>query len=316
MTTLGIEKYTFEVDWHDTQADIIRKYRVLFYPVRNEIEMFDVKLNRIFLKKVEIPSVSLDDFFVGAQVTVLSRVLRVTDYGDVHTRKRFEVEKSRTFAMIKPDAYVHMGKIIDAISNDGFAINKIKMSKFNAKTASTFYKEHEGKPFFPALQGHMTSDVVIGLELVAHDAVKKWRTLLGPTNTEVAKKTAPGSLRAMFGTDGTKNACHGSDSAPSYKRESEIFFGGSPSTRMMQTTAMLNNSTLCLIKPHIVKEGKLGQLIDMILSAGFEISAMEMFNLSRPVIEEFYDVYKGVLPEYLPVIEHFSNGPVVALEIR
>jgi len=43
---------------------------------------------------------------------------------------------------------------------------------------------------------------------------------------------------------------------------------------------------------------------------------MEMFNLSRPVIEEFYDVYKGVLPEYLPVIEHFSNGPVVALEIR
>jgi nucleoside-diphosphate kinase len=54
----------------------------------------------------------------------------------------------------------------------------------------------------------------------------------------------------------------------------------------------------------------------MILTAGFEISAMELFNLSRPVIEEFYDVYKGVLPEYLPVIEHFSNGPVVALEIR
>ena len=54
----------------------------------------------------------------------------------------------------------------------------------------------------------------------------------------------------------------------------------------------------------------------MILEAGFEISAMELFNLSRPIIEEYYDVYKGVLPEYLPVIEHLSNGPVVALEIR
>ena len=95
-----------------------------------------------------------------------------------------------------------------------------------------------------------------------------------------------------------------------------MFFGGEPGSRVMRTTALLNNCTLCLIKPHIVKEGNLGQVIDMILEAGFEISAMEMFNLSRPVIEEFYDVYKGVLPEYLPVIEHFSNGPLVALEIR
>lgn len=54
----------------------------------------------------------------------------------------------------------------------------------------------------------------------------------------------------------------------------------------------------------------------MILEAGFEISAMEMFNLSRPVIEEFYEVYKGVLPEYLPLIEHMSGGPMLALEVR
>lgn len=84
----------------------------------------------------------------------------------------------------------------------------------------------------------------------------------------------------------------------------------------MQTTAVMNNCTLCLIKPHIIKEGLAGQIIDTILSEGFEISAMEMFNLSRPVIEEFYEVYKGVLPEYVPLIEHMSNGPVIALEVR
>ena len=120
MTTLGVEKYTFEVDWHDTQADIIRKYRVLYFPVTSEIEMYDVKLNRIFLKKIEIPSISLEDFFVGAQVTILSRVLKVTDYGDVHTRSKFEIDRARTFAMIKPDAYQHIGKIFDAIAEAGF----------------------------------------------------------------------------------------------------------------------------------------------------------------------------------------------------
>jgi nucleoside-diphosphate kinase len=41
-----------------------------------------------------------------------------------------------------------------------------------------------------------------------------------------------------------------------------------------------------------------------------------MFYLDRPAAEEFYDVYKGVLVEYLPIIEHLSNGPCIALEIR
>jgi nucleoside-diphosphate kinase len=41
-----------------------------------------------------------------------------------------------------------------------------------------------------------------------------------------------------------------------------------------------------------------------------------MIYLSRPVIEEFYDVYRGILAEYVPVIEHLSNGPSIVLEIR
>ena len=110
---------------------------------------------------------------------------------------------------------------------------------------------------------------------------------------------------------------HGADSLGSYKKEHDFWFGGEePSERPMQTTAVLDNCTLCLIKPHIQREGKTGQVIEMILQAGFEISAMELFNLSRPVVEEFYDVYKGVIPEYLPIIENLSGGPVIALEIR
>ncbi len=59
-----------------------------------------------------------------------------------------------------------------------------------------------------------------------------------------------------------------------------------------------------------------GKIIDHILSEGFEISAMEMFYLNRPTVEEFFDVYKGVLPEYVPLIEHMAAGPLLAMEIR
>lgn len=203
------------------------------------------------------------------------------------------------------------------MSGAGFEISKLKMSKFNQSTVSQFYAEHVGKEFFPSLSSAMTSDVCIGMELVAENAIQKWRSVIGPTNSHKAKQEAPGSLRAKFGVDGTLNACHGADATTSHQRESDFWFGGQdPARRPMQTTAVLNNCTLVLIKPHIVKEGLAGQVIDMILEHGFEISAMEMFNLSKPVIEEFYGVYKGVLPEYLPLIEHMTSGPMIALEVR
>jgi nucleoside-diphosphate kinase len=197
-----------------------------------------------------------------------------------------------------------------------FKISKLKMSRFSAATASIFYGEHKSKPFFPNLQQFITSDVVVGMELVAENAVDKWRGFIGPTNTLIAKKDAPDSLRAYFGTDGTKNAVHGSDSSASYKKEAGFFFPEDAKQRQMNTTAQLNSCTLCIIKPHIVAAGQAGMIIDMILSEGFEISALEMFYLNKPTAEEFYDVYKGVLPEYVPLIDHMTSGPVIVLEVR
>ena len=97
------------------------------------------------------------------------------------------------------------------------------------------------------------------MELVSENAVQNWRSFIGPTNTQTAKAEAPQSLRAQFGTDGTKNAVHGSDSLGSYKKEHDFWFGGdNPAARPMQTTAVLDNCSLCLIKPHIQREGKTG----------------------------------------------------------
>lgn len=91
------------------------------------------------------------------------------------------------------------------------------MSKF-ATPAHTdnFYGEHKGKPFFADLSSFMQSDVATGMELVAEDAIGKFRACLGPTNSATAKAEAPGTIRAMFGTDNTRNACHGSDSTASF----------------------------------------------------------------------------------------------------
>jgi len=73
--------------------------------------------------------------------------------------------------MIKPDAYTNIGKIISIIEQSGFTISNIKMSKFTRPDAEEFYAEHKGKHFFDNLINFMTSDFVVGIELVSDNAV-------------------------------------------------------------------------------------------------------------------------------------------------
>eukprot|EP00287_Rhodomonas_sp_CCMP768_P011564 CAMPEP_0196733058 /NCGR_PEP_ID=MMETSP1091-20130531/12267_1 /TAXON_ID=302021 /ORGANISM="Rhodomonas sp., Strain CCMP768" /LENGTH=158 /DNA_ID=CAMNT_0042076403 /DNA_START=119 /DNA_END=595 /DNA_ORIENTATION=+ len=133
----------------------------------------------------------------------------------------------RTLAILKPDA-VSKGKdgeMKSIIQDKGFKIVKEKKMKLSQDQAKNFYKEHDGKPFYDGLVEFMTSGDVVVMILQKDDGIKGWRSLMGPTNSLKAKEQAKDSLRAKFGTDGGKNACHGSDSPQSARREIKFFFG-------------------------------------------------------------------------------------------
>jgi len=302
------ERFVFVVDWYDQPADLIRKYQLVYFTADNSIEMYDIKNRRIFLKRCQYPSLSLSEIYIGAIITVYSRQLKVVEYGDEFTRKRFEKKRETTFAMIKPDCYNQMGKIIDAVVKEGFLISRLKMAKMTQAQARNFYAEHQGKPFYEDLTTFMSGDVVIGMELVAENAVAKWREVMGPTNSHNARAENPSCLRAVFGTDGTKNAVHGSDSPASANRELDFFFG------LPGSSAVFNNCTLCLIKPHAMQNA--GKVIDFIIEEGFEISAMQLFHLDKPTAEEFLEVYKGVVPEFVGMVDQLTSGPCIAMEVR
>jgi nucleoside-diphosphate kinase len=68
--------------------------------------------------------------------------------------------------------------------------------------------------------------------------------------------------------------------------------------RFGTNTAVYSDTTCCLIKPHIVASGMAGAIIFEIQKAGFEISAIQSVNFTKPNAEEFLEVYKGVLHEY------------------
>lgn len=79
----------------------------------------------------------------------------------------------------------------------------------------------------------------------------------------------------------------------------EFFFAQKlPKENELTLAKSFQNSTLCLIKPHAMLEGKCGDILCQITENGFVIKAMKMFNLQRQNCEEFYEVYKGVTRDY------------------
>lgn len=85
----------------------------------------------MFIKRMACQGLSLKELFIGSIINIYSRQLKLVEYGDVFTRRKFEASSEKTFAMIKPDCYTSTGKIINEIYRNGFTISKLKMSKFS-----------------------------------------------------------------------------------------------------------------------------------------------------------------------------------------
>lgn len=131
----------------------------------------------------------------------------------------------RTLALIKPGtADEHEQAIKDTIAAWGFEVLNERRLQLSAERAAEFYAEHAGKPFFDGLVAYMSEGPIVALVLARSSAIKAWRQLIGPTNSATARAEAPKSLRGRFGVDGTRNACHGSDSTASSNRECAFFF--------------------------------------------------------------------------------------------
>lgn len=309
------ERFAFLAEWYDPSAALLRRYQLLFYPKDGSVEMFDVKNQRTFLKRTKYDDLRQEDLFVGSRVSVFSRQLNLIGYGDQYTANKLGSRKERTLAMIKPDAVAKMGDILQMIYDSNLIVTKAKMAKLTWRQAADFYTEHQSKSFFNNLVQFVTSGPVVAMELMGDEALSVWRRLLGPTDSGVARKEAPPSIRAQFGTDGTKNAGHGSDSLTAAARELEFFF---PSTtgHGPSNTANYTDCTCCVIKPHAVSEALTGKILNAISAAGFEVSALQMFSMDRANAEEFYEIYKGVVTEFPSLVAELCSGPCMALEIR
>jgi len=132
---------------------------------------------------------------------------------------------NRTFTMIKPDAVAagHIGGIINQITDAGFKIVAMKLTRLSKETAGRFYEIHKARPFYGELVDFMSSGPIVAAILEKENAVEDFRKLIGATNPANAEA---GTIRAKYAKNVGENAIHGSDSNENAEIESAFHFAG------------------------------------------------------------------------------------------
>jgi len=128
-----------------------------------------------------------------------------------------------TLTMIKPEAVKngHIGNIIAKIQEGGFKIIAMKYLKLTEEQAKLFYFVHRERSFYNELVSFMSSGPIVAAILQKDNAVLAYRSFIGSTNP---KDAAPGTIRALYGTNIQENAVHGSDSDENAAKEASFFF--------------------------------------------------------------------------------------------
>lgn len=223
--------------------------------------------NEMLVARAVHEGVRQSDLYVGNTVSLEGQCFTVTAHGDQETRRAGTQYRQSTLALVKPDALPRAGEFLSLIrERTELSIAKMRLLRLSSAQARTFYQEHRERAFFGELVDYMTSGPILALHLVGPNSVSAWRTALGPTDSNEARRSASQSVRAALGTDKQRNAGHGSDSQAAATREVEFFFpcsgclsdGPVPS---LPSASELLDATSCLVLPHVIRQGELGDLL-------------------------------------------------------
>jgi len=201
----------------------------------------------------------------------------VVDYADEGTKLHCAANGVRLFGLVKPEALGALPSVLTT-AQQLFTISRLKMVNLDSEGCSRF---------------NCSSGPAVAIEASllgeSPDVVQRWLDFLSSQG------------RAMVGSQ--NNGDTSSDDA--------LFCFGAPAP----ASDLRGIASACLVKPHVIKEGHLGEIVGAITKQGFNVEALQMFTLGKDAAASFFDVYKGVLPTYAQTIAHVTEGPSVFLKL-
>ena len=305
----------FKVEWFDGASGLHRHFNFSFYQSDTSVEMFDTKLRKMFLKRCAINGLDPKELFVGNTIVVFSRHLLIKDYANEYTKDQVENDKQSTLILLYPDAHDQLGFVLDCLERGGYNLCRARSLKFTLTTAREFLDRFliKGKDISTEIRRLTSYEDVpsVALEIVGPSAIRKWRHCVRPsvafedTNTEENEL----NFRGMYGSSNPTDA----------EWELQFIFNQKPINVQPDPPVKLTcgaDVTCCVIKPHVLREGKAGRIIEEIQVRGFHVFGFQAFILTKKEVEDFYEIYKGIPnQDYHGLVRQGSSGRCLVLAL-
>ncbi|CAI2736240.1 unnamed protein product [Schistosoma spindalis] len=294
--------YCFLVEWFDAISSLIKRFKLIYHTKISSVEMHEEKTNRLFLKPTRIEGLKISDFYLGSTVTILSRSLKIVDYGDETTKREFLSRSERCVVFIPPASVFRAGQILGMLEDKSLRIINLKMVRLISDELKSLLDNNTSLSNMSKLLTELTGKDLIALEVMGTNVCSLlYEFIYGPKETSENILSNPDLFMVT------------SNISDSLKLAHKIF--GNPGGPNFHGAALLNNTTLCVIRPHAVSDGLTGKIWSAITERGFSVTAASLHRLSKADAADFLEIYKGVVQEYPEMLDQLSSGPCIALEI-
>lgn len=289
--------YSFKARWFDTHAQLNRHYNVRYFVDTHNVEIFDTKTSRLFLKKSECPAtLSAKDFFLGAKVLIYGRHFELQDYLDPFTAEKLGRQQQKSVLVVKAGMVKNIGAVLEFLCHQHFAFSAVKMLQVSRPQAEKLLELSRGTAEFEPRVEQLAGAPVVAMELVQENCLETLKQVVNNLNARF--NAEPGEI----------------ESAASVLEAQQL--RGFYFETLHAATAVFESCTCCVVLPHVIKEGHLGEVVSAIQrDGGVQITAMELFILDRTTAAEFLEVYEGVVPHFNESVDHFTTGPCLAMEL-
>lgn len=241
-----------------------------------------------FLKRSPAQAIRLESLRPGNAIFHVGLQFWIDGYADIVTERRLSPDgQSPVELLLTPAVYYKMGGILDRFQSKGFCICALRMLRIQDIEAREIIKRNEIAGVDKLLE-EVTSDAVIVVRFIP-PAANSEIPPAADNQVEEGCLSLPGASSSAIAT----------------------FFEG---TRLSRT-AVFSFCALCIIKPHAVNRFS-GQILDALIKADLEISAIEYRTISLGEINEIFEVYKGVISEFAETCGEMASGPCVILQVR
>ena len=324
------DSYNFNITYTDA-AKFVRPMVLTLWPANGAVQIYDSGPKRMFLARtVPQEKVTIEQLFLGATVVICARPYHVVDFADAVTR-RLLTTRGSSLVLVLPAAYSLAGQALQLLRGAGLQLGRLRMVRWSVEEAEAFLAAGAaaGAPASaPGAAAALARDHMLAIECVGKDCCARVHSAVGPADPAAAAAADPHCLRAVLGS-ATASAGGGGGGGGGA--------GGAPARDLLRTsaspaaaaaevayifdrsypyTAVCTHCAAVVVKPHAVAAGAEGAILQALLAAGLEVSALRSCALSRSDAADLFEPYKGVAAEYERWATELSSGVSVCMEVR